>query len=364
MTLAEENPLLKKTQLFTQLLIISVSLNVALVGTLVYRSFGGKKESEEVLSHRGENLLTNGEIIYSYFHLPFEKLIVKLKDDRLVEEGYRVCDLSLACLVCYHHFDVQRALPGLSLQRRHLLFVHKEGGERIDVPVYPGLKNDHFAAIAQFAEKEEWPLTTKGLFLELSSVEENSQSLIDAFVRSSLYHTAFTLFNRDGWEMSQEEVLSLLLEGEFELVEEIAKEKVFSQEKRQEVLLNLMAKGSPLAAKLLLEKERVFALKRLDDDQLITLLKRSGDVTLAQEVFAGARCDRVRETAAKFLAGDNRRVAVKAEEPQGTPSIYIVKRGDTLWHIARDYKLSLKKLMEENNLTDKSVLRPGMQLKL
>ena len=41
---------------------------------------------------------------------------------------------------------------------------------------------------------------------------------------------------------------------------------------------------------------------------------------------------------------------------------YTVQKGDTLWQIARNHKIPLKKLLADNNMTDKDALRPGKQL--
>ena len=44
------------------------------------------------------------------------------------------------------------------------------------------------------------------------------------------------------------------------------------------------------------------------------------------------------------------------------PVIHLVKRGETLWAIARKYGVSAEKIMKENNITDPSRLKPGEKL--
>ena len=44
-------------------------------------------------------------------------------------------------------------------------------------------------------------------------------------------------------------------------------------------------------------------------------------------------------------------------------NIYIVKKGDSLWKIAKEYNTSINKLIEINNLKD-TVLQIGQKLKI
>jgi len=42
--------------------------------------------------------------------------------------------------------------------------------------------------------------------------------------------------------------------------------------------------------------------------------------------------------------------------------IYFVRKGDTLWNIAKKYRVALERLMKINNLDSESVLMPGQRL--
>ncbi|MDN3508345.1 MAG: hypothetical protein P0S94_05440, partial [Simkaniaceae bacterium] len=127
-TVADTTPQVKKIKSLSQILVMSLALNVGLAGTFVYKAFSTDEKITPVALKQHHLEVTNGEMVYSYFHLGFDDLVKKLSDDRLVEDGYTVRDLALACLVTYHNFDVDRALPGIDLQQRHLLFVHTNGG--------------------------------------------------------------------------------------------------------------------------------------------------------------------------------------------------------------------------------------------
>ncbi len=55
--------------------------------------------------------------------------------------------------------------------------------------------------------------------------------------------------------------------------------------------------------------------------------------------------------------------ATPAAPPQ--PRIYIVRKGDTLTHIARAHGVSLRRLAAENGLNaDRSIIRPGQKLRI
>ena len=43
---------------------------------------------------------------------------------------------------------------------------------------------------------------------------------------------------------------------------------------------------------------------------------------------------------------------------------YVVRSGDSLWTIARKHKTSVKNLQMLNNLTAKSIIKPGQKLKV
>lgn len=53
---------------------------------------------------------------------------------------------------------------------------------------------------------------------------------------------------------------------------------------------------------------------------------------------------------------------VQAQEEQPSQPVYIIQPGDTLWGIARRFHISYQDLLEENNLTEDSSIRPGETL--
>jgi len=48
----------------------------------------------------------------------------------------------------------------------------------------------------------------------------------------------------------------------------------------------------------------------------------------------------------------------------GPSNIYTVKRGDTIWDIAKAYNISSTELMRHNNIAENQFLRPGQVLRI
>lgn len=65
------------------------------------------------------------------------------------------------------------------------------------------------------------------------------------------------------------------------------------------------------------------------------------------------------------LSGSARAQTVHVADSQSYENgYYIVKKGDTLWQIARRHNMSTEALLELNNLTQNSVIQPGQRLKV
>ena len=77
-----------------------------------------------------------------------------------------------------------------------------------------------------------------------------------------------------------------------------------SNERRQRLLLSYLALQSPTAAKLLLQTDCTFALKRLDDQGILTLIEHapSGEMLgkFCLELLQSARSDAIWKKARRF----------------------------------------------------------------
>lgn len=89
----------------------------------------------------------------------------RLTSPRLVENAYKEKEIALACLIYFHHFDIQRALKPQDLpMHKHVIKWALKSGETLQLDLYPNLTKQEWNAIIHFASTERWPMTAKGLF--------------------------------------------------------------------------------------------------------------------------------------------------------------------------------------------------------
>ncbi len=361
----------------------------------------------QALSQRNSAARDQFPALRSYSLLPYQELLLRLENKDLIEEGLTKRDLALACLVAFHHFNLDKALGGLPLQKRTIPFTNNDGQETIDIPVFPGLADYQFQAILQYAKTEKWPLTSQGLFYELKrSPLPRDPTLLDAFYLSPEYHAVHTLLTKTGIKISREQIVDLICEGEWKTLSDLTQQQRtaldLSPDRRRLFLLDIS--HSKLAAKILLDNDLDFVSKRLDDGQILTLLDLYPDKSpllenFAKELLASPRTDAVRKRAAAFLfalAGEplpepydhalalQRFLPELAPKPPAPPPVapqvipvkapappppkpkkkfHTIEPGDSLWKIARKYRVSIEEIMRLNHM-DTEKLRVGKQLEI
>lgn len=411
-------PLLERTRKLTQALIISGALNICLISIFFYLTF---RDSYEMVAfehkplEKGASEVSNRPtceaILKSYSQIPYEELILKLDNKEHVENGFYRRDLSLACLVAFHHFNIDKALGGLPLQQRLLSFMNPQGEERVDIPVFIGVTDYQFQAIMNFSKTERWPLTSQGLFYELKrSPSPKDPTLCEAFLLTSEFHMAAVLFTRSGVHVPRAMLLEMLAHGEWTFLDNFVKDQRqaqdFSPERRRAFLLNYLQCRSPIAAKLLLETDLEYTSKNLDDAQVLVILdlikeKSNTLETFAKTLLTSPRADLVRHRAgiklyqlAEETAPEpfDHHIATRRFVPESIPKeqkapeqilaqvkpalkavtavenktvkrTHVVQQGESLWKIARKYRVSVESIMKTNNL-DTDRLRPGRTLKI
>lgn len=367
---------------------------------------------------------SNAEVLRLFRPLPKDQLAAKLNNAQLVENGYTQRDLALACLIQFHHFDLNRALAGQPWveQQRTLVYGRHQDGSLAEINVYPGLSDSQFQAIISFINTEKWPLTGKGLFLLLShhlkKKESPDTTLIDAFYLAPEFLAVEMLFSRSDASVDKTELLQLLSEGDWEMLSRFAEQQRIAQDlspaRRQKFLLNYIEHGSNSAAYLILKTDGQFAARKLDDGNILRMLGMLIDKTPEAEQFAlsqlmSPRGDAVWKMAAQRLydyAGEtppekyhhhaalarfvkkNSIITIANQPPpvivppikpkpvsnlpsskqkKTTPGrgvrYYVVQDGDSLWKISRLYKVDIDKLKNFNQLQSDS-LKPGTTLRI
>lgn len=351
-----EKALQRRSRILIHSLIISGTLNIALIATFV--TFVLKERKGVVLPMATHEVIkqttfTNQEVLQGFFGMSYEQLVRELYDETHVEEGQRRCDLALAFLGAFHHFDVERAFSGYPVEKRKLVL---EDGK--EVILYPGLNEGKLEGVRTFARTEVWPLTPEGLFREIQIRESVSESLKEAFTLTTDYFVIKRAFHRLPYSVSDEMLFSLITSGSWDQIQKLANQIQASPDGKisdfTTFLLPCVEQESKLAAYLLVLLEKEFALKKLDDSQMEKLLSLLTEKTPEVEAFLtevknGLRSDHIQELAGKPLENPPRR--------------HIVQPGDSLWKIARDYGVKVEIIQEMNVLTTEA-LSVGKELLL
>ncbi len=238
-------------------------------------------------------MIGNRELIHYFRSLSFDQLVAKLSNRQLIENGYTQRDIALACLVAFHHFDLSRALLGYSPpdQQRTIMYGQLKSGKPALMTVYPGLSDQQFQALVNFAATEKWPLTSKGLFWQYKKLKNQAEaSLVDAFSMTPEFLSVELLFSRSDASVSKVELQKMLLEGTWDMLYSFAEQQKMVQDlspaRRQNFLLEYINHKSTTAANLMLKADMEFALKKLTDPNVIQLLQLLKDKTLESETYA------------------------------------------------------------------------------
>lgn len=350
---------------------------------------------------------SNADLLRQFRALSADQLTARLSSLKLVENGYMERDLALASLIAFHHFDLPRALLGLTLptQSRSMAYGQRKDGSILTITLYPQLSEAHFEAITHFAKTERWPYHSEGLFLFLKMNREHPEpSLVDAFVLTPEFLSIETLLNRSQIEIGKMHIVNLLLDGEWQELKDFTQPQGLadlSAERRQKLLEIYIKRGSATAADILLRTDFAFALRKLDNEQIIQILQLLVEKSDHAEAFAKALLNSPRNDAIWNLASERLGqygVLAMHPLPHHTPAIkhierkaladvtpfpsknrakqiplphpipkkdhlYIIQEGDNLWKLSRRFGVSIELLRGHNQLKNE-VLKPGSPLRI
>lgn len=425
------SPWEKRARFLTQILVLSGTLNVALLATFSF--FLLKERKKEMLpeattltsfwenaERTNVETISNAEIVRKYSEFSYQELLQVLEDTQLVEDGYTKRDLALAVLVAFHHFNLERALGGTRLAQRQVLFSRSQQSEQIELYMFPDISEEQFQAIIRYSKTERWPFTSQGIYFEIKRAlqEQPSLSAIDAtlvetFYLSYEFLSVHTLLSRNEYTQSKEETLRLLCEGNWPILERFAnaqkKLQDFSKDRVRLLLMEYLEAHSKTAAQLFLSHDVEFAVKRLPDELVLTLLEvnKEEDKTqnLAKALICSLRGDRIHRYAAMKLYSSVHEVLpqpynhlatlkkfcpevlraavpelmetpgiskqeeasmaqpVPAAPPRKAKKMYVVQEGDNLWKIAKRHRVKIDAIKKINHL-ESDKLRVGRQLEI
>lgn len=359
---------IKRFRLLVVALILSCALNIGLLFAFIFPA--DKILLPQVRTGQIQDPIqsTYKNFLVSSSKLSFAELVAFLTNRELVEEGLTQRDLALAALVAFHDFHLEKALSSSPDQTRQVVFSPDQ-----TIELYPGLDDEQFDAIIRFAYREKWPLTPKGLFqvLKKRGLPLSDESLKNAFFSTPEFRSLQQLFQKSMLQ-SPENLLSLICEGPWSLLDQFVKEQSqvldLSADRRRNLLLSYLSQGSSVAAQILLQTDFVFARQKMEDSSIAVLLSLLKEKTpeaerFCRELLIAPRTDLI------WKAASERLYVLTGQEipqlPQSAPNAprqqHIVKDGENLWKIARQYKVRVDDLVKVNEL-EKDQLRPGMIL--
>lgn len=410
-----QNPL--SARRLTQGLIFSGALNIALGTSLIFYAVKSKDpapksayvaSAQTVLSLDLSREVSLQNILEEYLKLDFESLMRLLKDHEGIEEGIAKRDLALSVLASKYDFDVSRALLGQEVQTKTLSLDQQEDY----VPLYSNLSDSQYRLIHSFLDREQWPFTSEGLFNRMVEGQSES-SLKDAFFLTKEFMLLEALYCPV--DISKEELLGLMKEGPWKLVEQFVHSKPlvqnFSNPLRVQFLCQYLEFTSTAAAKLILKVDPEYALSKLSDDKMVTLLGLLEEKTEISQNFIlhlalGPRSSWVKQEACrmlyyylgqefknpfdydealKFIARefelapssesvqeayskeypheDSLNLLVAEPEPSAEQltRVYTVQKGDCLSKIAKKHRIEVRALKAANHLSE-DMIQVGMEL--
>lgn len=344
-----------------QILIISVTLNAGLVATLCYFAV---RDRQTFMAYdltpldyrpaRASLSQTNEEVLSALSESSYEDLIRLLGDDTLIEEGYAIRDLALTTLCAFHHFDLERAAPLIDVPVKQAIFTNGDD-EKIALTFYPNLTNQHFDAIQAFARFEKYPLTTEGIFMRLVAAP-NTKDLQKAFTRTFEFQALQSLFRHAGDPLTDDQLMMFLLAHDWASIQKSAEHlrryPHFTLETKRDILTLFLRDQSKIAAELLASQDTDYVIKRLSNGDLQQLLSLLPDEHPARSTIIAAAERSLRPDFTSPVA------QVQAFEPR----THLIREGDTLWDIARHYRVNLESLKKYNNIQSEYRLMPGNKL--
>lgn len=406
---------LKQIRSLTIALFLSGALNVLLIAFLFFWSIRDRpptpycelKPKEQYAKQKPIAASpTNSNLLRTYKALPYDQLLLKLNKTGLVEDGFTERDLALAVLVGFYDFDLEHALGNTPLQKRLLSF--GEGQDRVFI--FPGISDEQYEKLYTFTKTEKWPFKSRGLFYFLKKEQyQDDDSLKEAFYLTQEFNAVEMLFK--GKEVARQDLIYLIQEGDWGLLSAFTeKQKAvqdLSDENRERLLLSYLKVGSPTSALLLLKTDYDFASKRLSDPTVMAIVRLLNENTSDAQRFltavaASPRGDQAKSLAiAKYqeLTGKVWEPLVSRETPIAKPLaieksmpfkpvlakpipakpiaqtpamkmqpvkkeiLYIVQDKDSLWKIAKRFKVSIEDLRKINKLSS-DFLKPGTALKV
>jgi len=308
----------------SQALIISISLNITLLVTFIYKSITepiphplAAYYYREEQSFNLEQLKVSPrkrDVLQDLKKDSLKKLSSLLGKREMIEDGLSLGDLALSVLVKEHYFDIARALGRKVTPTIKLLIGDETSGDIDEWLLYQSLTLHEKKEINRFALIEEWPLTSEGLFQEMhrriSNRESIGKGLIHSFLLTKEYLAIELVLRRQKHRVRKKEVLALALSGDFDLLSSVYKRQQlapnFTANARFDLLAQYVNLNSRPAVNLLL-RENPRELARWGDHAFVLSVlnvarsNTQGMKAFCMEILTGPRGQEIWKQASRVL---------------------------------------------------------------
>ena len=345
----------ERTRLF---LIISLALNVGLATGMLSLWRMATPSAPPIVSKKKMHLSASFQQTLSQMEaLPFHQLASMLRDRTPTSEGYTHADIALALLDGIHQIDLARALGRLPGEQCPLSL------EGQAIFLFPQITPGDMNAIALFLKQERWPFRPEKLFTLLKEGAPLSEksSLIDTFRHFNPFLKLERLFHALYPTFPTEEVLALVLEGSFEDLEasaELMQQNVGTDGQcLSRILLSYALRGSGRGFYLALQIEPDRLAATLSHEEARFLVERASIPTdylerFLRHLLTGPRPSELKEAVrAKMtqlwphLVDDFVKQTFLKVDVEVAARTHRIERGDTIWKIAKKYKVAIGQIM-------------------
>lgn len=352
---------------------VSIGMNVGLATGLLALWLQPEKGVFKTASHSVAAYPSIEAAVSKMSGYSFARLVQELSDRTSLAAGYVKADAALAMLYSTYQVDIARVVSPSFLEKSLCKI------DDLELVFFPKIGRQEMAAIQRFLEKEKWPFLEEKLFSLLKERRSDDPSLWETFRLMPAFVKIERLFHSLYPHFPEKEILELVLEGSFEDLKQISAltaEYRIDRALLQRALLHYALSGSFRALYLALQIAPEKLDLSLSHDQviyLVSLIEAPSDhiERFLKHLIASPRPSEVKDAASAkiaklwpHLADDFIKSNFLNLETRISSRTHKIEKGDTLWKIAKHYKVPIRQVAELNALDPSAHLKVGRFLKI
>ncbi|MBF5051005.1 hypothetical protein CLAVI_000629 [Candidatus Clavichlamydia salmonicola] len=293
--------------------------------------------------------------------LPASDLMNFLSETQSYYHGYRVSDLVIAILVSRDFFDLERAC-GRAFTYNKMIWKDKTW-------LFPiGMKVADFQLCHKFVSTEAFPYTVRGMLELIATIGAYNctSDLLECFCNTEEFLECLKILSQKTEIDCREQLLNILVKGGGDLFEEnikkISCKNKSDEEQRQSFFLSYIKKGVVEAAQFFLITDFNYAVHICSDDEVLKILNLLPlddpiAIKFSKEIKMGElRSNNVLKKANEYICPKEKIIAATKPVARKNYKEHAVRSGESLWVIAKKYKVTVKELMIFNHRSSEKLL--------